>query len=53
MVGITVGLLIMFFGAGLVFSHHYGMAIELWPAAFIILGAMIIWAALSARRRPR
>ncbi|MEM3453210.1 MAG: hypothetical protein QW835_06265 [Candidatus Hadarchaeum sp.] len=50
---ITVGLLIMLFGAGLVLSHHYGMAVEIWPAAFIVLGVLIIWTALSALRRSR
>ncbi|MGC8817102.1 MAG: zinc-ribbon domain-containing protein [Candidatus Hadarchaeum sp.] len=49
--GITVGLLIMLFGAGLVLSHLYGAAVEIWPAAFIVFGIMIVSAAISSLRR--
>ena len=49
--GITIGLLIILFGVGLILSRNYGTAVEIWPLAVVIFGIMVVAAVLSASRR--
>ncbi len=49
-VGITIGLIVILFGAGFILSRYYGSRIEIWPLAVAIFGVMIVAAALSALR---
>jgi len=51
MVGITIGLLVILFGAGVIISRYYGTQVELWSLAVVIFGVMVVAAALSALRR--
>ncbi len=53
MVGIAIGLLVILFGAGVILSRYYQTQIEIWPLAVVILGLMMVAAALSALRRDR
>ena len=53
MVGIAIGLVVLLFGAGFIFSRLYQTRIEIWPLAVVIFGLMVVAAALSALRRDR
>ena len=51
MIGIAIGLLVILFGVGLILSRYYGTQIEIWPLAVVILGLMVVAAALSTLRK--
>lgn len=49
--GIAIGLIIIFYGISVILSRYYRVEIEVWPIAVIIFGLLIIIAAFSAYRR--
>jgi uncharacterized membrane protein YvbJ len=48
--GMAIGLIIVLFGIGWVFSRYYNVSIEVWPIAVIIFGLLIFVAAFYAFR---
>jgi uncharacterized membrane protein YvbJ len=51
--GMAIGLIIVLFGIGWVFSRYYNVSIEVWPIAVIIFGLLIVVAAFYAFRDYR
>lgn len=49
----AIGLIIVLFGIGWVFSRYYNVSIEVWPIAVIIFGLLIVVAAFYAFRDYR
>ncbi len=50
-VGIVIGLIIIFAGISWMLSHYYDISIEIWPIAVIIFGILILAGALYGMRR--
>lgn len=50
-VGIVIGLIIIFAGISWILSSYYDVSIEIWPIAVIIFGMLILAGALYGLRR--
>jgi len=50
-VGIVIGIIIIFVGLGLFLQTTYGISIDFWPFIFIIFGVLIVAGALYRQRR--
>ena len=50
-VGIVIGIIIIFVGLGLFLQTTYGISIDFWPFILIIFGVLIVAGALSRQRR--
>jgi uncharacterized membrane protein YvbJ len=50
-VGIVIGIIIIFVGLGFFLQATYGISINFWPFILIIVGVLIVAGALSRQRR--